>query len=79
VALCLVSAFGFGCMAIFAKDAYKQDLGITSLGALTMRDRLARATGLSLPPSAVYDLPTPSALAEYLGAELDGTSQRSTS
>ncbi|POM24523.1 Phenolphthiocerol synthesis polyketide synthase type I Pks15/1 [Actinomadura rubteroloni] len=48
------------------------DLGITSLGALTMRDRLARATGLSLPPSAVYDLPTPSALAEYLGAELAG-------
>jgi len=34
VALCLVSAFGFGCMAIFAKDAYKQDLGITALLAL---------------------------------------------
>ena len=34
MALCLVSAFGFGCMAIFAKDAYKQDLGITSLLAL---------------------------------------------
>jgi drug/metabolite transporter (DMT)-like permease len=34
VALCLVSAFGFGCMAIFAKDAYKQHLGITALLAL---------------------------------------------
>ena len=34
MALCLVSAFGFGCMAIFAKDAYKQDLGITALLAL---------------------------------------------
>src|SRR3954469_21579519 len=34
VALCLVSAFGFGCMAIFAKDAYRQHLGITSLLAL---------------------------------------------
>jgi drug/metabolite transporter (DMT)-like permease len=34
VALCLVSAFGFGCMAIFAKDAYKQHLGITNLLAL---------------------------------------------
>src|SRR3954451_5383962 len=36
VALCLVSAFGFGCMAIFAKDAYKQHLGITSLLALLL-------------------------------------------
>src|SRR4029078_12556074 len=36
VALCLVSAFGFGCMAIFAQDAYKQDLGITSLLALRL-------------------------------------------
>jgi drug/metabolite transporter (DMT)-like permease len=41
VALCLVSAFGFGCMAIFAKDAYKQHLGITSL--LALRFALAAA------------------------------------
>ena len=34
MALCLASAFGFGCMAIFAKDAYKQHLGITALLAL---------------------------------------------
>src|SRR3954447_12434810 len=34
VALCLASAVGFGCMAIFAKDAYKQHLGITALLAL---------------------------------------------
>src|SRR3954466_14194132 len=41
VALCLVSAFGFGCMAIFAKDAYKQHLGVTSL--LALRFALAAA------------------------------------
>src|SRR3954453_13731655 len=41
VALCLVSAFGFGCMAIFAKDAYKQHLGITAL--LALRFALAAA------------------------------------
>src|SRR6476646_980733 len=34
VALCLVSALGFGCMAIFAKDAYRQDVGINALLAL---------------------------------------------
>jgi drug/metabolite transporter (DMT)-like permease len=39
VALCLVSAFGFGCMAIFAKDAYRQHLGITAL--LSLRFALA--------------------------------------
>jgi drug/metabolite transporter (DMT)-like permease len=41
VALCLVSAFGFGCMAIFAKDAYRQHIGITAL--LTLRFVLAAA------------------------------------
>jgi drug/metabolite transporter (DMT)-like permease len=34
VALCLASAFGFGCMAIFATDAHKQHLGISALLAL---------------------------------------------
>jgi drug/metabolite transporter (DMT)-like permease len=56
VALCLVSAFGFGCMAIFAKDAYKQHLGITAL--LSLRFALAalifwaiaHARDISLPP-----------------------------
>lgn len=31
VALCLVSAVGFGLMAIFAKEAYRAGLGVTSL------------------------------------------------
>ncbi|ROO87027.1 acyl transferase domain-containing protein [Actinocorallia herbida] len=57
-------------------DADFLDLGITSLGALTLRDRLARATGLSLSPSSVYDLPTPAALAAHLGAELAGAPAR---
>jgi drug/metabolite transporter (DMT)-like permease len=57
VALCLVSAFGFGCMAIFAKDAYKQHLGITDL--LALRFALAAVIfwaiallrgGITLPP-----------------------------
>jgi len=41
VALCLVSAVGFGCMAIFAKDAYRQHLGINAL--LALRFALAAA------------------------------------
>jgi drug/metabolite transporter (DMT)-like permease len=31
IALCLVSAFGFGLMAIFAKEAYAAGLGVTTL------------------------------------------------
>ncbi|MEA2193022.1 MAG: hypothetical protein QOI73_3143, partial [Solirubrobacteraceae bacterium] len=31
VALCLVSACGFGLMAIFAKEAYDAGLGVTAL------------------------------------------------
>ena len=57
MALCLVSAFGFGCMAIFAKDAYKQHLGITTLLALRFAGAslifwtIARLRGaISLPP-----------------------------
>jgi drug/metabolite transporter (DMT)-like permease len=60
VALCLVSAVGFGCMAIFAKDAYKQHLGITSLLALRFALAalifwaIARARGpIVLPPRRV--------------------------
>ena len=60
MALCLVSAFGFGCMAIFAKDAYKQHLGITSLLALRFALAalifwaIARLRGpISLPPRRV--------------------------
>lgn len=60
MALCLVSAFGFGCMAIFAKDAYKQHLGITSLLALRFALAalifwaIARLRGpITLPPRRV--------------------------
>ena len=60
MALCLVSAFGFGCMAIFAKDAYKQHLAITSLLALRFALAalifwaIARLRGpITLPPRRV--------------------------
>ncbi|MEE1838438.1 beta-ketoacyl synthase N-terminal-like domain-containing protein, partial [Streptomyces sp. JV190] len=50
-----------------------RDLGLTSLAAVGIRDRLHSATGLRLSPTIVFDHPTPDALAAHLDAELFGT------
>lgn len=46
------------------------DLGLTSIGAVTLSERLGKATGLRLPTTLVFDHPTPEAVVRHLRAAL---------
>ncbi|MEU6375555.1 type I polyketide synthase [Streptomyces sp. NPDC046909] len=54
------------------------DLGLTSLGAMTLWHRLSLRTGLRLPATLVWDHPTPAAVAAYLDIRMSGATPAET-
>ncbi|MGY6019011.1 SDR family NAD(P)-dependent oxidoreductase [Streptomyces spinosirectus] len=53
-----------------AADSPFTDLGLTSVGAVTLTDRLGEATGLRLPSTLIFDHPTPAAVARQIHSTL---------
>ncbi|MFJ6435991.1 SDR family NAD(P)-dependent oxidoreductase [Streptomyces sp. NPDC091416] len=66
----VAAVLGLGADDRVSADRRFQDMGFDSLTSLELRNRLSAATGASLPPTVVFDHPSPGALAERLAAGL---------
>ncbi|UGT58775.1 SDR family NAD(P)-dependent oxidoreductase [Nocardia asteroides] len=68
----IATILGHGDANAIAPDRPFSELGFDSISAVEFRNALVAATGLRLPATAVFDYPSPRALADHLLGELGG-------
>ncbi|WP_218020157.1 type I polyketide synthase [Nocardia anaemiae] len=67
------AVLGHGSAEDISPDERFDALGFDSLGGVEFRNRLAKATGVQLPSTLVFDHPTAAAVATLLHAKIEGT------
>ncbi|ORA05558.1 hypothetical protein BST12_29380, partial [Mycobacterium angelicum] len=69
----VAAVLGHSCAEAVGAERAFSDLGLDSLGAVELRNRLAQVTGLSLPATVIFDYPNLAAVAGYLRTRLQGS------